>query len=89
VSDLIPHAYSLEVSSPGLNRPLRTLAHFRRHVGQPARIRLVQGVEGRRNFRGRIVGVVDTDDKIIVEVDEREWILPLADLDKANLEWEL
>src|SRR5688500_823259 len=59
VADFIPHTYSLEVSSPGLNRPLRTLSHFRRHVGQQARIKLNQGVEGRRNFRGRIVGVAD------------------------------
>jgi ribosome maturation factor RimP len=88
VSNVIPHAYSLEVSSPGLNRPLRTLSHFRRHVGHVARVRLMTGVEGRRNFKGKIVGVVDTDDKIIVDVDGREWVLPLADLEKANLEWE-
>ena len=88
VADVIPNAYSLEVSSPGLNRPLRTLSHFRRHVGQVARVRLHTGVEGRRNFKGKIVGVVDTDDKIIIDVDGREWVLPLDDLDKANLEWE-
>jgi ribosome maturation factor RimP len=88
VADVIPHTYQLEVSSPGLNRPLRTLEHFRRHTGQRARVRLKQGVEGRRNFVGTIVGVVDTDDKLIVDVDGREWVLPLADLDKANLEYE-
>jgi ribosome maturation factor RimP len=88
VADVIPNSYHLEVSSPGLNRPLRTMGHFRRHVGHTARVKLRSGVEGRRNFKGKIVGVVDTDDKVIIDVDGREWILPLADLDKANLEWE-
>lgn len=87
VHDVIPHAYTLEVSSPGLNRPLRTLEHFRRHIGQRARVRLRHGVEGRRNFSGVIVGVVDTEDKVVLEVDGKEWALSLSDLDKANLEY--
>src|SRR5688500_1773013 len=48
VNDFIPHAYSLEVSSPGLERPLVTAGHFRRFLGKKARVKLKQGIEGRR-----------------------------------------
>ena len=56
VADIIPHAYQLEVSSPGLDRPLRRERDFARFVGESARIRLVDGVEGRRNFSGTLRG---------------------------------
>jgi ribosome maturation factor RimP len=83
VHDVVPHAYSLEVSSPGLDRPLITPAHFRRFLGQPAKVRLKAGVEGRKNFTGTIV---DADEaRIVLEVDGKEATLPLADLDRAHL----
>jgi ribosome maturation factor RimP len=91
VHDVIPHAYNLEVSSPGLNRPLVTPAHFRRFIGKRAKVRLRQGIAGRRNFTGRIVDVTDgdggQDTQVKLEVDGAEVALPLADLDKANLEY--
>jgi ribosome maturation factor RimP len=88
VSDVIPHHYSLEVSSPGLDRPLRTPEHFRRFIGQKARVRLRLGVEGRRNFSGEIVSVSDEGKAVTLSVDGKEWVLPLADLDRANLEYQ-
>jgi ribosome maturation factor RimP len=89
VHDVISHTYSLEVSSPGLDRPLRTTDHFRRFIGRKARVRLKQGVDGRRNFAGTIVAVDGAAGVVTVDVDGREFALPLADLDKANLEIEL
>jgi ribosome maturation factor RimP len=86
VNDVIPHAYHLEVSSPGLNRPLRLPAHFQRHVGEKAKIRLRQGIDGRRNFAGLIKSA--GADTVTVEVDGREFVLPLTDLEKANLEYQ-
>ncbi len=86
VHDVVPHAYNLEVSSPGLNRPLRTSEHFRRFVGQKARVKLKDGLEGRRNFAGRIVAAEGT--AVTIEVDGKEYTLPLADVEKANLEWQ-
>jgi ribosome maturation factor RimP len=83
VHDVVPHAYHLEVSSPGLDRPLRTEAHFRKFIGQRARVKLHQGVAGRRNFTGTIVKV--DPGQVTLEVDGKENVLPLADLDKANL----
>jgi ribosome maturation factor RimP len=87
VNDVIPQHYSLEVSSPGLDRPLRTPAHFKRFVGQSAKVRLKAGVDGRRNYSGKIVAVSADDKQITVEVDGKEYVLPLDDLDKANLDY--
>jgi ribosome maturation factor RimP len=86
VHDVIPHAYNLEVSSPGLERPLRTASHFRRFVGKRARVRLRQGVDGRRNYSGVIAGVDAEGRTVTLEVDGREHALPLDDLDRANLQ---
>lgn len=87
VADVLPHAYSLEVSSPGVERPLRTAEHFRRFAGQRAKVRLVHGVEGRRNFSGRIVAVPDAG-HLVIDVDGTSFTLPLDDLDRANLVYE-
>lgn len=81
--DPIEREYQLEVSSPGFDRPLRTAAHFARYVGSEARIELGQPIEGRRRFRGRL-GPVE-DGNVTIEVDQREWKLPLAGISKARL----
>lgn len=89
VHDVVPHAYNLEVSSPGLNRPLRTADHFRKQIGHKAKVRLLTGVEGRRNFSGKIVRVADQDKPAVtMDVDGKEWTLPLDDLEKAHLEFQ-
>jgi ribosome maturation factor RimP len=85
VNDFIPHAYTLEVSSPGLERPLVTLEHFRRFIGKKAKVRLKQGVAGRRNFSGLIVAVSGDSGTVTLEVDGTEQALPIADLDRAHL----
>jgi ribosome maturation factor RimP len=87
VEDPIEHAYSLEVSSPGLDRPLRTPEHFQRFVGEEAKISLREGIDGRRNFRGRLVKVETSgpESSVTVEVDGTEFRLPLADLATAKL----
>ncbi len=82
-ADPIGHEYQLEVSSPGFDRPLRTAAHFARFAGSEARIELAAPIEGRRRFRG-LLGTV-ADGKVTIEVDRREWKLPLAGISKARL----
>ena len=88
VADKIPHAYQLEVSSPGLDRPLRRERDFARFTGQSARIRLVEGVEGRRNFSGTLRAA--KDGRVEIECDGRSYQLPIDDVAKANLvpDWE-
>ncbi len=81
--DPIGHEYSLEVSSPGFDRPLRTAAHFARFAGSEARIELARPLEGRRRFRGRL-GAVENG-QVTIEVDRKEWKLPLAGISKARL----
>ncbi len=87
VADVIGVPYTLEVSSPGLNRPLRAERDFKRFVGHEARIKTRHPVgDNRRNFRGRLKGVDGGNVKI--EVDGREFEIPVADVEKANLEFE-
>jgi ribosome maturation factor RimP len=87
VSDVIQPAYSLEVSSPGLNRPLKKEADFRRFVGQKAKIRTRHPVgENRRNFSGRLVAV--ESGKVRIDVGDQVCEVPVDDVEKANLVYE-
>ena len=88
VADNIAHTYLLEVSSPGLDRPLRRERDFARFVGQSARIRLNDGVEGRRNFHGTLQAA--KDGRVEIACDGRSYSLPIDDIQKANLvpDWE-
>jgi ribosome maturation factor RimP len=88
VADLIPHAYQLEVSSPGLDRPLRRERDFARFAGQSARIRLTEGVDGRRNFSGTLRGA--HDGLVEIDCDGRSYQLPIAGVVQAKLipDWE-
>ena len=83
VEDPIPGQYSLEVSSPGLDRPLFRAADFQRFAGQEVRVRLVAPVEGRRKFRGLLVGM--RDDRVVVRVEEQELVVSLDEIDEARL----
>ena len=88
VADVVPHTYQLEVSSPGLDRPLRRERDFARFVGESARIRLNDGVEGRRNFLGTLRAA--RDGRVEIACDGRSYDLPIDDIQKANLvpDWE-
>ena len=87
VEDPIPQAYHLEVSTPGIERPLRTASHFEQFAGQDARVQLAVPLHlpngERRNFRGILRGVVEN--KVVIECDGQKFELPLADIDHAKL----
>lgn len=83
VEDPVPCAFTLEVSSPGLDRPLRTAAHFARYLGQVAKVRLHKGAEGRRNFKGTLVA--SEGDRFTIDVDGREYVLDVANVATARL----
>ena len=87
VEDPIPGAYTLEVSSPGLDRPLRKTADFGRFAGQRARIELSLPLNGRRRFSGTLRGV--ERDAVLIELDGTLFRLPLAQIGKAHLVPEL
>ena len=85
--DPIPGQYTLEVSSPGLDRVLRTSAHFERYVGERVRIEMSEPVNGRRRFLGHLVNVADGT--VELRIDEGSVELPIAGMHKARLAPEL
>lgn len=82
-SDPIPGQYTLEVSSPGLDRVLRTPAHFARFTGESVRLETLQPVNGRKRFSGRLTRVAERE--ITIEVDGGELSLPFQAIHKARL----
>ena len=83
VEDPISGEYTLEVSSPGMDRPLFTLDQFVAYVGHQVKVRTRVAVEERRNFQGVLKGVEDQD--VVVQVDQYEYLLPIEYIDKANI----
>lgn len=86
VDDPIAGAYSLEVSSPGVDRPLTRLRDFDRFAGFDARIELERPDEsGRRRFRGRVMGLGD-DERVRLRIEDgSEVVLPFVDIRTAKL----
>ena len=83
VEDPIASQYTLEVSSPGLERPLFTFDHYLPFVGHLVSIRCHLGVDGRRKFKGKLVSVADK--QVVVSVDGQDYTLDFEDIDKAHL----
>jgi ribosome maturation factor RimP len=71
------------VSSPGMERPLYTLAHFERYIGEKVQVKLSRKFEDRKKITGQLVGV--EGDEIIIQVEEEQFILPIEWIDKANV----
>ena len=84
VEDPLPGHYTLEVSSPGLDRPLFTEAHFVRFAGSEARLVLSVPVEGRRRFSGTLAGVRGGQVVVMLE-DGEELAVPIDQVQKARL----
>ena len=85
VADPVPTAYRLEMSSPGLDRPLVRRTDFERSQGQLVKIEMAVPVEGRKRFRGTIMEVTDDAVKIEGEGSEPDAILAMTDMTEAKL----
>ena len=83
VEEPIRGDYSLEVSSPGLDRPLFEKAHFEQFVGHVARVKLNVALEGRSNYKGTIVSVEGDD--VVLQVDGKPVSLPYTQMASARL----
>ena len=83
VQDPIKGHYTLEVSSPGFDRILRTRAHFERFVGERIFVELKLPIDGRRRYVGELKSIAD--EKIVIEVDGKAFSLPLERIQKARL----
>jgi ribosome maturation factor RimP len=83
-NDVVPGRYTLEVSSPGLERNLRTPHHFQREVGKDVSIRLVAEHEGQRRFAGALVAATDATATVRVTDTAQSVEIPLALIEKAK-----
>ena len=84
VEDPITGEYTLEVSSPGMDRLLFRLEQFQAYVGEQVDIRLRTAFEGRRKYNGILKGIEDED--VVVQVDDHEYLLPHSAIDKARVQ---
>lgn len=83
VADPLPASYMLEVSSPGIDRPLTRPQDYERFAGYEAKLETRWPIGGRRRFRGRLLGV--DGEAVRVRTDEGEVVLPLAEVERAKL----
>ncbi|MFZ5654451.1 MAG: ribosome maturation factor RimP [Pseudomonadota bacterium] len=83
VENPVAGEYTLEVSSPGMDRPLYSQEQFRRFLGAEIGVRLRAAFEGRRKFQGVLVGVEGGE--IVLQSGEHEYLFPLADIERANV----
>src|ERR1700688_1612293 len=91
VEDVVPSAYTLEVSSPGLDRPLRRAEDYRRFVGRRAKLVMREKVDGQTYFKGRLGGTEHDNDALVVIIEEedgRRHRVPVGVITRANLEVE-
>jgi len=82
--DIVEGSYTLEVSSPGINRPLKKPEHFQRFIGKRVRVRTGDMIEGRRSFLGILNEV--TGEKIKIEVEGKQYEIPFSMIEKSNYE---
>jgi ribosome maturation factor RimP len=90
VEDVIPHQYTLEVASPGLDRGLYKEADYERFAGLPCHVKMSEAIAGQRNFHGKLIGL-DREGEVAAVVEEpsgTRHLLPLSKIVKANVEIE-
>ena len=83
VEDPIPGEYRLEVSSPGMARPLYSLDQFTRFQGHHVALKLRTAFDGRRKYQGLLVGV--EGDEILLQLDGEEYCFPIESIDSAHI----
>jgi ribosome maturation factor RimP len=86
IEDFIDRAYNLEVSSPGLDRPLKSMADFHRFIGRKAKIKTIEPIAGEHVFIGNIQQT--EGESIVLEIGGREVVIPFLQVAKARLELE-
>ena len=86
IEDIIEQVYNLEVSSPGLDRPLKSMGDFQRFTGRKAKVTTREPIQGNQVFIGRINKV--EDELIILEVGQQELSIPFSEVARARLEVE-
>jgi len=85
VKDIIPHSYTLEVSSPGLNRTLKIEKDFIAYAGETIKVKTSKPIDQRRNFKGKLLGY--REGKVMLSSDNQELFIPIALISKANIQY--
>ena len=85
VKDIIPHSYTLEVSSPGLNRTLKREKDFIIYVGETIKVKTSKPIDQRRNFKGKLLGY--REGKVMLSSDNQELFIPISLISKANIQY--
>ncbi|MFQ3345472.1 MAG: ribosome maturation factor RimP [Porticoccaceae bacterium] len=83
VEDVINGEYILEVSSPGMDRPLYEIGHYQKYIGEDISLKLRFPYEGRRNFKGRLTAI--DGDEIIMVATDHEFLFPIEAIERANV----
>lgn len=86
IKDIIAANYHLEVSSPGLDRPLKTLKDFEKCLGRKVSLKLSEPLKGRKNFKGTLKTILD--DRVQLDIEGESWEIALQAIDKAKLIYE-
>ena len=84
VEDILQTSYTLEVSSPGLTRPLKTEKDFMKYLHRLVKVKTVDPIQNRRQFKGKLLGV--SENEVEIEVERKIFQIPLSNVAKANLE---
>jgi ribosome maturation factor RimP len=84
VEDPITGEYTLEVSSPGMDRQLFRLEQYAGYIGETVEVRLRSAFEGRRKFKGVLKGIEGED--VVIQVDDHEFLLPYGAIEKARIQ---
>jgi ribosome maturation factor RimP len=84
VEDILQTSYTLEVSSPGLTRPLKTEKDFMKYLHRLVKVKTVDPIQNRRQFKGKLLGV--SENEVEIEVEREIFQIPLSNVAKANLE---
>ena len=83
VADLIQTPYNLEVSSPGIDRPLRKLEHFQKYIGDIIEVRTISPIQNRRNFKGELKEA--SSEGVVIECEARNYSIPMSLIERARL----
>ena len=83
VEEAINGEYVLEVSSPGMDRPLYGLGQYEKYIGEDISLKLRFPYQGQRNFKGRLAGI--DGDEIILVVADHEYLFPVEGIERANV----
>lgn len=84
VHDVIPGSYTLEISSPGLTRPLRKPSDYIRFKGKTVKIKTIEDIEDKKVFKGKLLDFID--ETVSLQINGTHYLIPYNKIEKANLE---